>query len=101
MIYALQRLQNPSKDRSKFVQSSWTEFLQRAWALFLPFLFRDPHVLLVCHLKRKGEAVSKARMSRRLLEVEKTYNVRKHGTSEEDHMSSPRRIFDADFKFLQ
>jgi len=39
--------------------------------------------------------------SRRMFEVEETYNVRQHGASEEDHVSSPRGIFDADFEFLQ
>ena len=42
----------------------------------MPFLLRDPHVLLVGH------------------------DVGQDGAAEKDHVAPPRRVFDPDFEFL-
>lgn len=52
------------------------QLFQSTRALLLPFLLRDPHVFLVGH------------------------DIRQHGAAEENHVSPPWGVFDADFEFL-
>ena len=56
--------------------SSRAQLLQRPRALFLPLGLLYPHVLFVGH------------------------DVREHSSTEENHVPSPWRIFDADLEFL-
>lgn len=64
------------------------------------------HSCLVIHMFSlsailNAEACSQySRHVSQAFEVEKTYNVRQHGASEEDHVPSPRGILNADFEFL-
>lgn len=53
------------------------QLLQRPGPLLLPLLLGYPHVLLVGH------------------------DVGQHGAAEEDHVPSPRRVFDAHLEFLK
>ncbi len=54
-----------------------TQLVQRPDALLIPFRLRDPELLLVHH------------------------DIRQYSAAEEDHVLSPRRIFDTDFEVLR
>lgn len=74
---------------------SRAKLCQSACALFLPLLFGYPHVFLVGDLD--GLLVE---VRGRLPGVKITYQVGKHGTTQEHHVPPSRGVFDADLEFL-
>lgn len=83
------------KDIHLYSRLSRAEFCQSACALFLPLLLRYPHVLLVGDLR-----IVLVGFRDELTEAKFTYQVGKHGTTQENHVPPSRGVFDADLEFL-
>lgn len=67
----------PPAARLLVIYLPWSQLLKYARSLLFPFRLCDPHILFIGH------------------------NVCEDGTTEEDHVASPWRVFDANFEFLR